>query len=398
MGLFYFFTGNTMSNLMSNYSPLDVTFTSGSGCWLTDTSGKTYFDALSGVGVVNLGHCHPKVTESIIEQSQELLHTSNWYRIEHQETLAERLCKLANMDKVFFSNSGAEANEAAIKIARLFARQKGIDLPIILTAKESFHGRTIATLSATGNSKVQAGFSPLMSKFIHVNFDDIEAIREHSDNKNIVAVMLEPIQGEAGVIIPKKDYLNEVKAVCKENDWLLILDEVQSGMGRTGKLFAHQYNGLTPDVLCLAKGLGNGVPIGACLAKGNAAKMLIAGSHGSTFGGNPLVCKVALTVLDIFKEDLILDNVNLMSDYIKNQLNKNLKDCSAVVQIRVKGLMVGIGLDENIIDCTQLLQKALEDGLLINVTGNSIRMLPPLIITQQEVDILINKIIKLINT
>jgi len=383
---------------MSNYSPLDVSFTSGSGCWLTDTSGKSYFDALSGVGVVNLGHCHPKVTESIIEQSQQLLHTSNWYRIEHQEALAERLCKLANMDKVFFSNSGAEANEAAIKIARLFARQKGIDLPIILTAKESFHGRTMATLSATGNSKVQAGFTPLMSEFIHVNFDDIEAIKQYSDNKNIVAVMLEPIQGEAGVIIPKKDYLNEVKAVCKQNDWLLILDEVQSGMGRTGKLFAHQYNGLTPDVLCLAKGLGNGVPIGACLAKGNAAKMLIAGSHGSTFGGNPLVCKVALTVLDIFKEDLILDNVNLMSDYIKNQLNKNLKDCSAVVQIRIKGLMVGIGLDENIIDCTQLLQKALEDGLLINVTGNSIRILPPLIITQQEVDILINKIIKLINT
>jgi len=383
---------------MSNYSPLDVTFTSGSGCWLTDTSGKSFFDALSGVGVVNLGHCHPKVTESIIEQSQELLHTSNWYRIEHQEALAERLCKLANMDKVFFSNSGAEANEAAIKITRLFARQKGIDLPIILTAKESFHGRTIATLSATGNSKVQAGFSPLMSKFIHVNFDDIEAIREHSDNKNIVAVMLEPIQGEAGVIIPKKDYLNEVKEVCKENDWLFILDEVQSGMGRTGKLFAHQYNDLTPDVLCLAKGLGNGVPIGACLAKGNAAKMLIAGSHGSTFGGNPLVCKVALRVLDVFKEDLILDNVNLMSDYIKNQLNKNLKDCSAVVQIRVKGLMVGIGLDENIIDCTQLLQKALEDGLLINVTGNSIRMLPPLIITHQEADILIKKIIKLIHT
>jgi len=383
---------------MSNYSPLDVTFTSGSGCWLTDTSGKSFFDALSGVGVVNLGHCHPKVTESIIEQSQELLHTSNWYRIEHQETLAERLCKLANMDKVFFSNSGAEANEAAIKIARLFARQKGIDLPIILTAKESFHGRTMATLSATGNSKVQAGFSPLMSEFIHVNFDDIEAIREHSDNKNIVAVMLEPIQGEAGVIIPKKDYLNEVKEVCKENDWLFILDEVQSGMGRTGKLFAHQYNHLTPDVLCLAKGLGNGVPIGACLAKGNAAKMLIAGSHGSTFGGNPLVCKVALRVLDVFKEDLILDNVNLMSDYIKNQLNKNLKDFSAVVQIRVKGLMIGIGLDENIIDCDQLLQKALEDGLLINVTGNSIRMLPPLIITQQEADILIKKIIKLIHT
>ena len=386
-----------MSNLMSNYSPLDVTFTSGSGCWLTDTSGKKYFDALSGVGVVNLGHCHPKITQSIIDQSQELLHTSNWYRIEYQEELARRLCKLADMDKVFFSNSGAEANEAAIKIARLFARQKGIDMPVILTAKESFHGRTMATLSATGNSKVQAGFSPLMSEFIHVDFDDVEAINQYSENKNIVAVMLEPIQGEAGVIIPQKDYLNEVKAVCEKNDWLFILDEVQSGMGRTGKLFAHQYNELTPDVLCLAKGLGNGVPIGACLAKGRASEMLITGTHGSTFGGNPLVCKVALSVLDVFEEDAILDNVNAMSSYIKDQLTKNLEGCSTVIQIRVKGLMLGIGLDENIIDCTQLLQKALEDGLLINIAGNSIRMLPPLIISQQEVDILIKKIIKLIN-
>ena len=387
-----------MSNLMSNYSPLDVTFTKGSGCWLTDTSGKKYFDALSGVGVVNLGHCHPKITQSIIEQSQELLHTSNWYRIELQEELAVRLCKLANMDKVFFSNSGAEANEAAIKITRLFARQKGIDIPVILTAKESFHGRTMATLSATGSSKVQAGFSPLMSEFIHVDFNDVESIKQYSHNKNIVAVMLEPIQGEAGVIIPQKDYLNEVKEVCEENDWLFILDEVQSGMGRTGKLFAHQYNNLTPDVLCLAKGLGNGVPIGACLAKGRAAEILIAGTHGSTFGGNPLVCKVAISVLDVFEEDAILDNVNTMSNYIKDQLKKKLEGCSAVTQIRVKGLMVGIGLDENIIDCTQLLQKALEDELLINITGNSIRMLPPLIITQQEVDFLIKKIIKLINT
>jgi len=386
-----------MSNLMSNYSPLDVTFTKGSGCWLTDTSGKKYFDALSGVGVVNLGHCHPKITQSIIDQSQKLLHTSNWYHIEHQEELAVRLCKLANMDKVFFSNSGAEANEAAIKIARLFARQKGIDMPVILTAKESFHGRTMATLSATGSSKVQAGFSPLMSEFIHVDFDDVDAINQYSDNKNIVAVMLEPIQGEAGVIIPQQDYLNQVKAVCEENDWLFILDEVQSGMGRTGKLFAHQYNELTPDVLCLAKGLGNGVPIGACLAKGMAAEMLIAGTHGSTFGGNPLVCKVALSVLDVIEEDAILDNVNAMSNYIKDQLKKNLEGCSAVIQIRVKGLMLGIGLDENIIDCTQLLQKALEDELLINIAGNSIRMLPPLIISQQEVDILIKKIIKLIN-
>ena len=387
-----------MSNLMSNYSPLDVTFTNGSGCWLTDTEGEQYFDALSGIGVVNLGHCHPAITQSIIEQSRELLHTSNVYRIENQERLAERLCKLANMDKAFFANSGAEANEAAIKIARLYARSKNIINPIILTANKSFHGRTMATLSATGNSKVQAGFSPLMSEFIHVDFDDIDAIKKYNENKDIVAVMVEPIQGEAGVIIPQDDYLNKVKSVCDENDWLFILDEVQSGMGRTGKLFAHQYNNLTPDILCLAKGLGNGVPIGACLAKGKASEMLIYGSHGSTFGGNPLVTRVALSVLDVFEDDSILDNVNEMSQHFEVQLKSKLVDCKVVKEIRIKGLMIGIELDENSIDCSKLVQKALDDKLLINITGNSIRMLPPLIISKEEVNILINMITKLINS
>ena len=387
-----------MSNLMSNYSPLDVTFTNGSGCWLTDSEGKKYFDALSGIGVVNLGHCHPAITQSIIEQSQALLHTSNVYRIGNQEALAERLCKLSNMDKAFFANSGAEANEAAIKIARLYARSKNIKNPIILTANKSFHGRTMATLSATGNSKVQAGFSPLMSEFIHVDFDDIEAIKKYNENKDIVAVMVEPIQGEAGVIIPQSDYLNKVKSVCDENDWLFILDEVQSGMGRTGKLFAHQYNNLTPDILCLAKGLGNGVPIGACLAKGKAAEMLTYGSHGSTFGGNPLVTRVALSVLDVFENDSILDNVNEMSQYFEVQLKSKLIECKVVKEIRIKGLMIGIELDENIIDCTKLVQKALDDELLINITGNSIRMLPPLIISKEEIKILIKKIINLINS
>ena len=387
-----------MSNLMSNYSPLDVTFTNGSGCWLTDTEGEQYFDALSGIGVVNLGHCHPAITQSIIEQSRELLHTSNVYRIGNQERLAERLCKLANMDKAFFANSGAEANEAAIKIARLYARSKNIINPIILTANKSFHGRTMATLSATGNSKVQAGFSPLMSEFIHVDFDDIDAIKKYNENKDIVAVMVEPIQGEAGVIIPQGDYLNKVKSVCDENDWLFILDEVQSGMGRTGKLFAHQYNNLTPDILCLAKGLGNGVPIGACLAKGKASEMFIYGSHGSTFGGNPLVTRVALSVLDVFENDSILDNVNEMSQYLEVQLKSKLIECKVVKEIRIKGLMIGIELDENSIDCSKLVQKALDDKLLINITGNSIRMLPPLIISKEEVNILIKKITKLINS
>jgi acetylornithine aminotransferase len=382
---------------MSNYLPLDVTFVSGNGCWLTDKSGKQYLDALSGVGVVNLGHCHPEITESIIKQAEALLHTSNWYHIEHQETLAERLCSVANMDNVFFANSGAEANEAAIKIARLFAQQKGIHEPVIISANESFHGRTMATLSATGNSKIQDGFSPLLSEFVHVEFDDIEAISKHTSNGNVVAVMLEPIQGEAGVVIPEPEYLNKVKSLCEKNDWLLILDEVQTGMGRTGKMFAHQYNNITPDLLTLAKGLGNGVPIGACLAKGRAAKLFTAGKHGSTFGGNPLVSKVALSVLDVIENDSVLANVGKMSQYIQTKLKNELSDIPAVLSVRIMGLMIGIGLDDKLIDTTKLLQKALDDQLLINIAGSSIRLLPPLIITIDEVDILINKIVQLIN-
>ncbi len=382
---------------MSNYLPLDVTFVSGDGCWLTDKSGKQYLDALSGVGVVNLGHCHPDITETIVKQSETLLHTSNWYHIEHQEALAKRLCSVANMDNVFFANSGAEANEAAIKIARLFAQKRGIDEPVIISANDSFHGRTMATLSATGNSKIQDGFSPLLSEFIHVEFDDIEAISKHTRNENVVAVMLEPIQGEAGVVIPEPEYLNKVKSLCEKNDWLLILDEVQTGMGRTGKMFAHQYNNITPDLLTLAKGLGNGVPIGACLAKGRAAKLFTTGKHGSTFGGNPLVSKVALSVLDVIENNSVLANVGKMSQYIHTKLEKELSDNAAVISIRIKGLMIGIGLDEKFIDTSKLLQKALDDQLLINIAGSSIRLLPPLIISSDEVDILINKIVKLIN-
>ena len=387
-----------MSNLMSNYSPLEVTFVKGEGCWLTDTKGDQYLDALSGIGVVNLGHCHPVITKNLIDQSQQLLHTSNVYRIGNQEKLAKELCSLAKMDKVFFSNSGAEANEAAIKIARLFARSKDIEKPVILTANQGFHGRTMATLSATGQSKVQAGFAPLMSEFIHVNYDDIEAISDYQSNANVVAVMVEPIQGEAGIIIPKNDYLNKVQEACNKNGWLLILDGVQSCMGRTGKLFAHEHNQITPDILCLAKGLGNGVPIGACLAKGVASKMLTPGTHGSTFGGNPLVTSAALGVLDVFKNTNVLENVNKMSEYFRSEFDNKIKNNIAVKELRIKGLMIGIGLDSNIIDCSQLVKKALKDNLLINVTGTTIRMLPPLIITKEEIDILISKLIKLIST
>ncbi|MDC0981383.1 aspartate aminotransferase family protein [Candidatus Pseudothioglobus singularis] len=387
-----------MSNLMSNYSPLEVTFVKGEGCWLTDTKGDQYLDALSGIGVVNLGHCHPVITKNLIDQSQQLLHTSNVYRIGNQEKLAKELCTLAKMDKVFFSNSGAEANEAAIKIARLFARSKDIEKPVILTANQGFHGRTMATLSATGQSKVQAGFAPLMSEFIHVNYDDIEAINDYQSNANVVAVMVEPIQGEAGIIIPKNDYLNKVQEVCNKNGWLLILDGVQSCMGRTGKLFTHEHNEITPDILCLAKGLGNGVPIGACLAKGVASKMLTPGTHGSTFGGNPLVTSAALGVLDVFQNTNVLENVNKMSEYFRSEFDNKIKNNIAVKELRIKGLMIGIGLDSNIIDCSQLVKKALKDNLLINVTGTTIRMLPPLIITKEEIDILISKLIKLIST
>ena len=387
-----------MSNLMSNYSPLEVTFVKGEGCWLTDTKGDQYLDALSGIGVVNLGHCHPVITKNLIDQSQQLLHTSNVYRIGNQEKLAKELCTLAKMDKVFFSNSGAEANEAAIKIVRLFARSKDIEKPVILTANQGFHGRTMATLSATGQSKVQAGFAPLMSEFIHVNYDDIEAISDYQSNANVVAVMVEPIQGEAGIIIPKNDYLNKVQGVCNKSGWLLILDGVQSCMGRTGKLFAHEHNQITPDILCLAKGLGNGVPIGACLAKGVASKMLTPGTHGSTFGGNPLVTSAALGVLDVFQNTNVLENVNKMSEYFRSEFDNKIKNNIAVKELRIKGLMIGIGLDSNIIDCSQLVKKALKDNLLINVTGTTIRMLPPLIITKEEIDILISKLIKLIST
>ena len=383
---------------MSNYSPLEVTFVKGEGCWLTDTKGDQYLDALSGIGVVNLGHCHPVITKNLIDQSQQLLHTSNVYRIGNQEKLAKELCTLAKMDKVFFSNSGAEANEAAIKIVRLFARSKDIEKPVILTANQGFHGRTMATLSATGQSKVQAGFAPLMSEFIHVNYDDIEAISDYQSNANVVAVMVEPIQGEAGIIIPKNDYLNKVQEVCNKNGWLLILDGVQSCMGRTGKLFAHEHNQITPDILCLAKGLGNGVPIGACLAKGVASKMLTPGTHGSTFGGNPLVTSAALGVLDVFQNTNVLENVNKMSEYFRSEFGNKIKNNIAVKELRIKGLMIGIGLDSNIIDCSLLVKKALKDNLLINVTGTTIRMLPPLIITKEEIDILISKLIKLIST
>jgi acetylornithine aminotransferase len=378
---------------MPNYSPLDVAFVKGDGCYLTDTNGERYLDALSGVGVVSLGHCHKDITKAIQSQAAELVHTSNWYHIKNQEELAKKICTLSGMDNAFFGNSGAEANEAAIKIARLYGESNNITEPTIITAKNSFHGRTMATLSATGNPKVQSGFAPLVSKFIHVDFNNIDEINNHSKNTDIVAVMLEPIQGESGVIIPQVHYLNEVRKICDKNNWLLILDEVQTGIGRTGKLFAHQHNNITPDILTLAKGLGNGVPIGACLAKGKASSLLVPGTHGSTFGGNPLVCKTALTVLEVIERDGILDNVSEMGNFLSSQFKEKLRNSKKVHEIRSKGLMIAIELKQ---DCAVLLQRALENKLLINITGKTIRLLPPLVINKDEAGILVSKVCSLV--
>ena len=381
------------SYLTNNYTPLGIKFSYGSGCYLFDKSGNKYLDALSGVGVNILGHSHPQIVATIKSQAEKLIHTSNWYEIENQEILAEKLCKLSGMQKVFFGNSGAEANEASIKASRLFAVQKNISNPIIITANKSFHGRTMATLSATGNSKVQNGFSPLVADFIYVDFNNIEQIQSLSNNKNIVAIMLEPILGESGVIIPDNNYLFEVRKICDTNDWLMILDEVQTGIGRTGKMFAFEYADIIPDILTLAKGLGGGVPIGATLFNNKTKDLFTAGTHGSTFGGNPLVCAVANTVLDVIEDDKILENVVKMSKYLLNSI-KSIKT-NRIIEVRIKGLMIGIEVDKN---PEKLLNMALDNKLLLNITGNTIRFLPPLILNKSEADIITQVLEKLINS
>lgn len=376
-----------MSYLFNNYNPLDIAFEKGKGCYLYANNNK-YLDAFSGVGVVNLGHNHPQISKVIAKQAKTLLHTSNWYRITNEEYLGQKLAKLANMQKVFFSNSGAEANETAIKLTRLYAKTKGIDNPIILTANNAFHGRTMATISATGSNKVKKGFAPLVPEFIHIDFNNIDAINSYTDNKNIIGLMLEPILGEAGVIIPANNYLNQAQAICEQNNWLFILDEVQTGIGRTGKLFAHQHNNITPDILTLAKGLGNGVPIAACLGGHKVAKLFTPGSHGSTYGGNPFCTKVALTVLEIITKEQILENVIKMSDYFLDQAKKALIS-PKIKNIRAKGLMVGITLDKTY---SKLAQKALDLNVLLGVNDQHIRLLPPLIITQKDIDFLLTKL------
>ena len=383
-----------MSYLMSNYKPLDISFKRGKGCYLYTDDGEKYLDALTGVAVVNLGHSHDKIVKTIKDQAEKLIHTSNWYRIDNQETLGEKLCAASGMEKVFFGNSGAEANEAAIKLTRLYAHKKGIENPIIITAINSFHGRTMAALSATGNDNVKKGFYPVLPGFIHVDYNNIDQLKAITNNKNVVAVMLEPIQGESGVRIPDVNYLNEVQALCQKNNWLFIIDEVQTGMGRTGKLFAHQHDNLKPDIMTLAKGLGNGYPIGACLARGEASQLFTPGTHGSTFGGNPMASAVAGSVLEIIEAENILDNVNTMSTFAKKLFLQRLEKSSKVTDFRIKGLMIGIELNK---DPSSLLQKGIENKILINITGNTIRLLPPLIINEIEVSELVDKVCNLID-
>lgn len=384
-------------HLMNTYGRLPVTFTRGQGVWLWDDQGEKYLDALSGIAVNGLGHSHPKFVKAINEQVSKLIHVSNVYHIAEQERLADKLAEISGMDKVFFCNSGCEANEALIKLARLHAHNKGITNPEIIVMERSFHGRTLATLSATGSRKVQAGFEPLVSGFVRVPFDDIDAVKQVAARKNnVVAILVEPVQGEGGIQIPAdmKAYLQGLRQVCDDNGWLLMLDEVQSGIGRTGTWFAFQHTGVTPDVMSLAKGLGSGVPIGACVAKGVAAEVFTPGKHGSTFGGNPLATTAGFATLDIIAQEKLRENAEEVGNYIHQLFTEAFKDNAAVVNIRNAGLMIGLELDR---PCSELVKLALENKLLINVTADKVvRILPPLVMNKQEAQELVNCLVPII--
>lgn len=381
--------------LMQTYGRQPLAFTHGQGVWLYDGDGGKYLDALAGVAVNGLGHAHPRLARALCEQAGRLIHTSNIYRIPEQELLAERLCILSGLSRAFFCNSGAEANEAAIKIARLHGHNRGVENPAIVVMEKSFHGRTMATLSATGNRKVQAGFEPLVTGFVRVPFGDAEAVEMLAGHhKNIVAVLVEPYQGEGGVQIPEAGYLAELRRVCDAQGWLLMLDEVQTGIGRTGAWFAFQHAGILPDVMTLAKGLGSGVPIGACLARGVAAETLTPGKHGSTFGGGPLACVAALTTLAVMEDDGLLANAAELGAFIRQDLSERLAGLEGVKDIRGQGLMVGIELDR---PCAELVSRALAEKLLINVTAdNVVRLLPPLVMGREEASLLTERLAGLI--
>ncbi len=385
-------------HLMNTYNRLPVTFTKGQGVWLWDDQGDKYLDALAGIAVTGLGHSHPDFVKAISDQVSKLTHVSNVYQIAEQVRLADKLAEISGMDKVFFCNSGCEANEALIKLARLYAHSKGIANPEIIVMERSFHGRTLATLSATGSRKVQAGFEPLVSGFIRVPYDDLDAVKQVAARKNnVVAVLVEPIQGEGGIQVPAdiKAYFEGLRQVCDDNQWLLMLDEVQSGIGRTGTWFAFQHTDITPDVMSLAKGLGSGVPIGACLAKGVAAEVFTPGKHGSTFGGNPLAMVAGLTTLNVIDRDKLLQHAEEIGDFLHQQFAEAFKDNTAIANIRHAGLMIGIELDR---PCAELVKLALANKLLINVTADKvIRLLPALVMTKEEAKELVDRLVLVVD-
>lgn len=390
-----FHAGLAMPHLMNTYARLPIAFTHGQGSWVYDEQGRRYLDGLAGIAVNTLGHAHSALVRALSEQVARLMHVSNLYRIPEQERLSDRLAELSGMDEVFFCNSGCEANEAAIKLARLYGHQQGIEQPAIIVMERAFHGRTLATLSATGNRKAQAGFEPLVAGFVRVPFDDlaaVEAVAQH--NANVVAVLIEPIQGEGGINIAHDEYLQGLRRICSARGWLLMVDEVQCGIARTGKWFAHQHAGIVADVMTLAKGLASGVPIGACLAAGPAAGIFKPGSHGSTFGGNPLACVAALTTLEVIEHGGLMAHALALGERIRSDLAKRLEGVAGVADIRGDGLMIGIELDR---PCGELVQRALDAGLLINVTAEQVvRLLPALTFSGSEADELVAILSRLI--
>ncbi|WP_272980936.1 acetylornithine transaminase [Porticoccus hydrocarbonoclasticus] len=378
----------TSDALMNNYGTRKITLTRGQGSWVWDDQGRRYLDAISGIAVCGLGHAHPVVTKAITEQAATLVHCSNLYNIPVQEALAEQLHKISGLSKLFFCNSGAEANEAAIKLARLFGHSKGVDQPTIIVMENAFHGRTMATLSATGNRKVQAGFEPLVGGFVRAPHNDLESLHTIAkNNRNVVAILVEPIQGEGGIRVPADNYLPGLREICDQYDWLLMLDEIQTGNGRTGQYFNYQHANLLPDVVTTAKGLGNGVPIGACLAGDKAADLMQPGSHGTTFGGNPLACAAALATVSTILDQNLCQRAATMGNYIKQRLVERLADHPNVVEVRGQGLMLAIEMSK---PCPEMVTEAAAKGLLINVTAQSvIRLLPTLIISEDEADQLV---------
>ena len=384
-----------MTHLMNNYGQPKLTLEAGHGIWVKDTDGKVYLDALGGIAVCILGHSHPAVTEAIQIQAATLTHCSNLYAIPQQQQLADKLCEISGQDKVFFCNSGTEANEAAIKLARLHGHQQGFSQPKIIVMDGAFHGRTLASLSATGNPKAKEGFAPLVEGFVRVPYNDADAVKKaFAEHSEVVAVLVEPVQGEGGVNVPSEDYLVTLRAICDQHNALLMLDEIQTGMGRTGAWFAFQFEDLQPDVLTLAKALGNGVPIGACLARGNAAELFQPGSHGSTFGGNPLACAAALAVIETIEEQEYVDRALELGEYMLAGFNQALNDTAGIKEIRGHGLMLGIQLDKA---CGELVNIAAEAGLLINVAaGDTVRLLPAMILSDDEADQIVDMVSALI--